>query len=129
MNLFELKARWMDRPERCVGSSGPALDMRWEAETFPEAFVRVKFTSCPVDGLGAPRRDRQSLHRPDGREHRATGEGLSSLFRPISADGSPERLFGSGSLETCRRTSSSAWYVCSSPQFYANHTLFVQSAT
>jgi hypothetical protein len=44
MNLFELKARmgWID-PKGAVGSSGPALGVRWEApKRFPEAFVRVR---------------------------------------------------------------------------------------
>jgi len=44
MNLFELKARMRAiDPKGAVGSSGPALDMRWEdPKRFPEAFVRVR---------------------------------------------------------------------------------------
>ncbi len=44
VNLLELKARmeWID-PERAVGSSGPALDLRRQpSERLPEAFVRVR---------------------------------------------------------------------------------------
>jgi hypothetical protein len=44
MNLFELKARMggIDS-KRTVGSSGPALDVRWEApKRFPEALIRVR---------------------------------------------------------------------------------------
>ena len=44
MNLFELKARMEGiGPEGAVGSSGPALGMRWESpKRSPEAFVRVR---------------------------------------------------------------------------------------
>jgi hypothetical protein len=45
-------------PKGAVGSSGPALDMRWEGpKIFPEAFVRVRVHIVPESiGLVRPTR-------------------------------------------------------------------------